>query len=363
MRQQHRGKGKTLRLLHLRASSCCNGVTGSGRRGPLVTLLFTMKAVFVEKPGGPEALKYSDVQNPKPGLGQALVKVAASGVNFIDIYFRTGLYKADPPIVLGMEGAGTVEGLGPDVTGLKTGDRVAWAMARGSHAEFAVVPAWQLIEVPEGLELKSAAAVMLQGMTAHYLSHSTYPLKSGDTCLISAAAGGVGLLLLQMAKRLGARAIAMVGTDAKAEAAKTAGADDVIVYTRQDFPAEVKKITNGRGVDVVYDSVGASTFLPGLDCLRPRGMMVTYGNASGPAPEIAPLLLNQKGSLFLTRPTLAHYAATREELAWRAGDIFKWLLDGSLKLHIERTYKLADVAQAQRDLESRKTTGKLVLEP
>ncbi len=322
-----------------------------------------MKAVFIEQPGGPEALKYADVPDPKPTAGQALVKVTASGVNFIDIYFRTGLYKAEPPIVLGMEGAGIVESVAPGVTEVKAGDRVAWAMARGSHAEYAVVPAWQLVRVPEKLDLKSGAAVMLQGMTAHYLTHSTFPLKTGDTCLISAAAGGVGLLLVQMAKRLGATTIAMVGNDAKAEMARNAGADHVILYTRQEFPPEVKKITNGRGVDVVYDSVGASTFLPALDCLRPRGMMVTYGNASGPAPEIAPLVLNQKGSLFLTRPTLAHYAATKEELEWRAGDLFKWLLDGSLKLHIERTYKLADVAQAQRDLESRKTTGKLVLEP
>jgi NADPH2:quinone reductase len=322
-----------------------------------------MKAVFVEQPGGLEALKYADVPDPKPGPKQALIKVAASGVNFIDIYFRIGLYKADPPVVLGMEGAGIVESVAPGVTEVKAGDRVAWAMARGSHAEHAVVPAWQLVKVPDNLELKSAAGVMLQGMTAHYLSHSTFPLKRGDTCLISAAAGGVGLLLVQMAKRLGATVIAMVGSETKAEMATNAGADHIIVYTQQEFPAEVKKITNGRGVDVVYDSVGASTFLPSLDCLRPRGMMVTYGNASGPAPEIAPLVLNQKGSLFLTRPTLAHYAATREELEWRAGDIYKWLLDGSLKLHIERTYKLSDVAQAQRDLESRKTTGKLVLEP
>jgi NADPH2:quinone reductase len=322
-----------------------------------------MKAVFVEQPGGVENLRYADLPTPEPGPGQALIKIAASGVNFIDIYFRTGLYKADPPIVLGMEGAGTVESVAPDVTTVKPGDRVAYAMARGSHAEYAAVPAWQLIPVPEHLDLKSAAGVMLQGMTAHYLSHSTFPLKSGDTCLISAAAGGVGLLLVQMAKRLGATVIGTVGTEAKGESAKTAGADHVIIYTQQEFAPEVKKITNGRGVDVVYDSVGASTFLPSLDCLRPRGMMVTYGNASGPAPAIPPLLLNQKGSLFLTRPTLFHYAATREELEWRAGDILKWLQDGSLTLHIERTYKLADCGQAQRDLESRKTTGKLVLEP
>lgn len=322
-----------------------------------------MKAVFVEQPGGVEQLRYADLPTPKPGAGQALVKIAASGVNFIDIYFRTGLYKADSPVVLGMEAAGIVEQVASDVTQVKPGDRVAYAMARGSHAEYAVVPAWQLIPVPEHLDLKSAAAAMLQGMTAHYLAHSTFPLKTGDTCLISAAAGGVGLLLLQMAKRLGATTIGMVGSEAKAETAKQAGADHIILYAQQEFVPQVKKITNGRGVDVVYDSVGASTFLPCLDCLRPRGMMVTYGNASGPAPEIAPLLLNQKGSLFLTRPTLAHYASTREELEWRAGDVLRWIQNGTLKLHIERTYKLADVAQAQRDLESRKTMGKLVLEP
>jgi NADPH2:quinone reductase len=322
-----------------------------------------MKAVFVDQPGGVENLKYADLPTPKPGPGQVLVKIAASGVNFIDIYFRTGLYKADPPVQLGMEGSGTVEELGPDVTDLKRGDRVAYAMARGSHAEYAVVPAWQLVPVPRHLDLRCAAASMLQGMTAHYLSHSTYPLKSGDVCLISAAAGGVGLLLVQMARKLGATVIAMVGSDAKAEVVKEAGADHIIVYTKQEFVPEVKKITEGRGVNVVYDSVGKSTFLPSLDCLRPRGMMVTYGNASGPVPEIAPLLLNQKGSLFLTRPTLAHYASTREELLWRAGDVMKWVMDGSLGLRIQHFYKLSEVAQAQRDLESRSTMGKLVLEP
>lgn len=322
-----------------------------------------MKAIFVEQPGGVENLRYADLPTPQPGPGQALVKIEASGVNFIDIYFRSGLYKADPPIQLGMEAAGTVESVGPDVTTVKPGDRVAYAMARGSHAEYAVVPAWQLVPIPEGVDAKTAAGVMLQGMTAHYLTHSTFPLKAGDTCLASAAAGGVGLLLVQMAKKLGATLIGMAGTEDKAELARNAGADHVILYTKQDFPPEVKKLTNGRGVDVFYDSVGAATFLPGLDCLRPRGMMVTFGNASGPVPEIAPLLLNQKGSLFLTRPTLAHYAATREELMWRAGDLFRWLQDGSLKLHIDRVYPLAETAQAQTDLASRKTTGKLVLQP
>lgn len=322
-----------------------------------------MKAVFVEQPGGVENLKYADLPAPQPGPGQALVKIEASGVNFIDIYFRSGLYKADPPIQLGMEGAGVVEAVGGGVADLKPGDRVAYAMARGSHAEYAVVPAWQLVPLPGGVDARTAAGIMLQGMTAHYLSHSTFPLKAGDTCLVSAAAGGVGLLLVQMAKKLGATVIGMVSTDRKAEMAREAGADHIVNYTQTDFPVEVKRLTGGRGVDVFYDSVGKDTFLPGLDCLRPRGMMVTYGNASGPVPEIAPLVLNQKGSLFLTRPTLAHYAATKEELAWRSGDLFQWLQDGSLKLRIERVYKLADCAQAQTDLAARKTTGKLVLEP
>lgn len=322
-----------------------------------------MKAIYVDQPGGVENLRYGDLPKPQPGPGQALVKIEASGVNFIDIYFRSGLYKAEPPIQLGMEAAGVVESVAGDVTLVKPGDRVAYAMARGSHAEYAVVPAWQLVPVPEGVDSKTAAAIMLQGMTAHYLSHSTFPLETGNTCLVSAAAGGVGLLLVQLAKKRGATVIGMVSTEAKAQLAREAGADHIINYTQGEFAPKVKELTNGRGVDVFYDSVGAATFLPGLDCIRPRGMMVTYGNASGPVPEVAPLLLNQKGSLFLTRPTLAHYAATRDELLWRTGDLFRSLQDGSLKLHIDHVYKLADTAQAQTDLASRKTTGKLVLEP
>ncbi len=322
-----------------------------------------MKAIYVEQPGGVENLIYGDLPVPEPGPGQALVKVAASGVNFIDIYYRTGLYKAPSPIQLGMEAAGVVEKTGADVKNVKPGDRVAYAMARGSHAEYAAVPAWQLVPMPEGLDFKTAAAVMLQGMTAHYLTHSTFALKSGDTCLVSAAAGGVGLLLVQMAKMLGATVIGMAGTEDKAKLARDAGADHAIVYTKQEFAPEVKKITNGRGVDVFYDSVGAATFMPGLDCIRPRGMMVTFGNASGPVPEMSPLLLNQKGSLFLTRPSLGNYAATSDELMWRAGDIFRWLQQGTLKIHIDRVYPLAQAGQSQTDLASRKTTGKLVLEP
>ncbi|HLK21121.1 MAG TPA: quinone oxidoreductase [Bryobacteraceae bacterium] len=316
-----------------------------------------MKAVFVEQTGGPENLKYADMPKPSPGAGQALVKIAASGVNFIDTYFRSGLYPAPPPVVLGSEGAGTVEAVGPDVTSLKPGDRVAYAMARGSYAEYAAVPAAQLVKIPDSVDFQTAAAAMLQGMTAHYLTHSTYPLKAGESCLIHAAAGGMGLLLIQMAKMLGARVVGTVSTDEKAKQAKAAGADEVVIYTKEDFVAKAK------GMHVVYDSVGKTTFLPSLDCLRPRGMMVNYGNASGPAPEILPLLLTQKGSLFLTRPSLGNYIATPEELAWRAGDVLKWVGEGKLKLHIHKTYPLSEAAQAHRDLEGRHTTGKLLLIP
>ncbi len=316
-----------------------------------------MKAVFVETPGGVENLKYAELAKPTPGPGQALVKIAAAGVNFIDIYFRTGLYPAPPPVVLGNEGAGTVEAVAPDVTNVAPGDRVAYAMARGSYAEYAVVPAWQLVKIPASVDFQTAAAAMLQGMTAHYLTHSTYPLKPGDSCLIHAAAGGVGLVLVQMAKMRGARVIGTAGTEEKAKLAKDAGADEVVVYTKEEFK------TKAKGMHVVYDSVGKSTFLDSLDCLRPRGMMVTFGNASGPAPEFAPLLLSQKGSLFITRPTLAHYTATPEELAWRAGDVLGWIAQGKLKLHIHKVYPLADAAEAHRDIEGRKTTGKLLLVP
>jgi NADPH2:quinone reductase len=317
-----------------------------------------MKAVFVEQPGGPENLKYADLPKPEPGPGQALVKLAATGVNYIDVYFRVGLYPAPPPVVLGNEGAGTVEAVGPDVTNVKPGDRVAYAMARGSYAEYAVVPAWQLVKIPAAVDFNTAAAAMLQGMTAHYLTHSTYALKSGDSCLVHAAAGGVGLLLVQMAKMIGARVVGTVGNEEKARQAKEAGADEVVIYTQDDFVAKAK-----GAMHVVYDSVGKSTFLQSIDCLRPRGMMVTFGNASGPAPDFAPLILSQKGSLFLTRPSLAHYTLTPEELAWRAGDVLNWIGQGKLKLHIHKICPLADAAQAHRDLEGRKTTGKLLLVP
>jgi NADPH2:quinone reductase len=322
-----------------------------------------MKAILVHTPGGPEQMKLEEIPTPTPGEGQALVRIAATGVNFIDIYFRTGLYKADAPFSLGMEAAGVVEAVGPGVTEVAPGDRVAYAMNRGSYAEFALVPSWQLVQVPAALELNQAAAAMLQGMTAHYLSHSTFPLQQGDTCLIHAAAGGVGLLLAQMAKMRGATVIGTVSTAAKAEKARAAGADHIVLYNEQDFQAEARRITGGRGVDVVYDSVGAATWDKSIDSLRPRGMMVTFGNASGAVPPIQPLLLSAKGSLFLTRPTLANYCATREELLQRAGDVLGWIAAGRLKLHIERTYPMSQAAQAHIDLAARKTTGKLLLDP
>lgn len=314
-----------------------------------------MKAVFVEQPGGIENLKYADLPKPTPGPGQALVKVAASGVNFIDIYFRKGVYPAPTPIVLGSEGAGTVEAVGPDVKNVAPGDRVAYAMPRGSYAEYQAVSAWQLVKLPASVDFETAAAAMLQGMTAHYLTHSTYPLKAGDTCLVHAAAGGTGSLIVQMAKMLGARVIATVGTEDKARQAKELGADEVVIYTKEDFTVRAK------GVHVVYDSVGQATFMQSLDCLRPRGMMVSFGNASGPVKDFSPLILSQKGSLFLTRPTLASYTATADELDWRARDVLNWIGQGKLKLHIHKVYPLADAASAQRDLEGRGTTGKLLL--
>jgi NADPH2:quinone reductase len=322
-----------------------------------------MKLIQIAKTGGPEEMQLIDAPIPSPGPNQALVKVAASGVNFIDVYFRIGLYKADLPFTPGNEAAGTVEAVGPGVTDLKPGDRVAYAMHRGSYAEYAVVPAAVLVKIPDHVDFPTAAAAMLQGMTAHYLTHSTFPLKPGDKCLIHAAAGGAGRLAVQMAKMLGATVYGTAGTDEKAAIAKSAGADDVIVYTRQDFVAEVKRLTGGKGVDVVYDSVGLSTFLKGLDIIRPRGMMVLFGQSSGAVAPFDPSILNQKGSLFLTRPSLAHHCLTREELLWRSGDVLGWIASGKLELRIDKTYPLADAPQAHRDLESRRTAGKLILIP
>jgi len=322
-----------------------------------------MKQIQISQPGGPEVMKLVDVPKPSPGPGQALVKVAASGVNFIDVYFRSGHYKADLPFTVGSEASGTVEAIGPNVTEVKPGDRVAYAMTRGSYSEYTLVPAAQLVTLPDHVDFNTAAAAMLQGMTAHYLTHSTFPLKRGDRALVHAAAGGAGGLVVQMAKMLGATVYGTVGTDAKAAIAKEAGADEAIVYTREDFAAEVKRFTDGKGVDVIYDSVGATTFLKGLDIIRPRGMMALFGQSSGPVQPIDPGILNPKGSLFLTRPSLAHYVQTREELLWRAGDVLGWINSGKLKLRIDKTYALGDAAQAHRDLEARRTSGKLLLIP
>jgi NADPH2:quinone reductase len=322
-----------------------------------------MKHIQISQNGGPEVLKLVESPKPRPGPGQALVRIAASGVNFIDIYMRTGLYKSDLPFTPGSEASGTVESVGAHVTTVKPGDRIAWAMHRGSYSDYAVVPAEQLVTLPDHVDMNTAAAAMLQGMTAHYLTHSTFPLKPGDKALVHAAAGGTGRLIVQMAKMLGATVYGTAGTDEKAKLAKEAGADETIIYTRDDFAAEVKRFTDGKGVDVIYDSVGVSTFLKGLDLLRPRGTMALFGQSSGPVEPINPNILNPKGSLFLTRPTLAHYILTREELLWRAGDVFNWIASGKLKVRIDKTYPLADAAAAHRALEGRKTAGKLLLIP
>ena len=314
-----------------------------------------MKAILVYQTGGPEQLKLEDIEIPKPGVGQALVKLAASGVNFIDIYHRTGLYKLDLPFTPGQEGAGIVESVGPDVTTVKAGDRVAYAMTRGSYAEYAVVPAWQLVPVPENFDLETAAGAMLQGMTAHYLTHSTFPLKSGHSCVVHAAAGGTGLLIVQMAKQLGARVIGTASSDEKRRLAADAGADETIPY--ENFAAKVREITEGRGVDVVYDSVGKDTFDGSLDSLRPRGTLVSFGQSSGKVPPFDITTLNAKGSLYLTRPGLPYYTHTREELLLRANDI----LNGTIEFKIGRRYPLAEAAEAHRALEGRQTTGKVIL--
>jgi NADPH2:quinone reductase len=316
-----------------------------------------MKAVYIEETGSPDVLKYGDMPTPELVPGHALVKVAASGVNFIDTYQRSGLYKLPLPAILGSEGAGTVE----TGTHFKKGDRVAWAMVRGSYAEYALVPESYLVELPGSVSFQDGAAAMLQGMTAHYLAYSTYPLKKGDTALIHAAAGGTGRLLVQMAKLAGARVIGTTGTEAKAQLAREAGADEVILYSSQDFVAETRRLTDGKGVDVVYDSVGKTTLMNSLDCLRPRGMAVSFGQSSGAVPPFEPLLLAQKGSLFFTRPLLGQYIAERSELEWRASDVFRWIAEKKLVLRVEHIYQLAYAAQAHRDLEGRQTTGKLVL--
>jgi NADPH2:quinone reductase len=322
-----------------------------------------MKAIVVENTGGPEALVYRDAEKPAPKADEALVKLEAIGLNYIDVYHRTGLYPLPRPFIPGMEAAGVVEAVGAEVTEVAVGDRVAYAMTPGAYAEYAAVQAWKLVKVQEGVGAEQAAAAMLQGMTAHYLVTSVYPLKAGETALIHAAAGGVGLLLIQMVKRIGARAIGTVSTAAKAELAREAGADEVILYTSEDFEQETRRLTGGKGAQVVYDSVGRDTFLKSLNCLAPRGMLALFGQSSGPVAAFDPALLAQKGSLFLTRPSLAHYAATRDELWWRASDLFNRIKTGELKLRIEKTFPLRDAAEAHRQLEGRKTTGKVLLIP
>ncbi len=322
-----------------------------------------MKAVVADPVGGPENLKYVDLPRPEPKAGEALVKIAAIGVNFIDIYFRQGLYKApETPVKLGSEGAGTIAAVGKGVA-LQVGERVAYAMSRGSYAEYAAVSQQLLVNLPENVSFDDGAAVMLQGMTAHYLTRSTFPLQKGQTCLVHAAAGGAGLMIVQLAKIAGANVIGTCSTAEKAKLVSDMGADHVIRYTEQDFVAEVKRITAGTGVDVVYDSVGKSTFAKSLDCLRPRGLLVSFGQSSGPVGEIDPLVLSQKGSLFLTRPSLANYISDPAELQWRSSELFKWIAEGRLTLRVHKKYKLADAASAQRDLEARRTTGKVLLEP
>lgn len=323
-----------------------------------------MRAVIVEQPGGPEVLTVVERDTPEPGPGQIVVDVAAAGVNFIDIYYRRGNYPMAVPFVAGSEGAGTVSALGPGVEGVAVGDRVAWAMTpQSGYAEQVSLPADRVVPVPEGVELETAAASMLQGMTAHYLVNSTFPAQEGQTALVTAAAGGVGLLLCQMLRDKGVRVIGTVGSAEKAELARANGASETVLYRETDLVEEVNRLTDGQGVHVVYDGVGKDTFDAGLELLRPRGMMVLFGAASGAVPPVDPQVLNQKGSLFLTRPTLAHYAGEREELLWRAGEVLGAIGEGRLDIRIGGRYPLADAGQAQTDLEGGGTTGKLILVP
>jgi len=322
-----------------------------------------MRCIRIDATGGPEVLRPVDLPDPVPGPGQALVRIEAAGVNFIDIYQRSGLYKVPLPYVPGLEGAGTVVSVGPDAPQVRAGDRVGWTGTPGAYASLAVVPAERLVRLPDRVSARDAAAVLLQGMTAHYLAIDIASLQPGDACLVHAAAGGVGLLLCQIAKRRGARVIGTVSTEAKADLARAAGADEVILYDRQDFAAEVRRLTGGAGVKAVFDGVGRDTFERGLDCLRPLGIMALFGQSSGPVDPIDPQRLSAKGSLFLTRPTLFHYIASRDNLVRRAGDVLAWVADGSLRLRIEREFDLACAADAHRALASRKTSGKLLLIP
>jgi NADPH2:quinone reductase len=319
-----------------------------------------VKQILVTEPGGPDQLVLSEVPTPVPPAGHALVAIHVAGVNFIDVYFRTGLYKSDRPIAIGSEAAGVVEAVGDGVTDVAPGDRVAYAMVRGTYAEYAAVPAANLVKIPDALGFEMAAASVLQGATAHYLTRSTFPLNATHTCLVHAAAGGAGGLVVQMARAAGATVIGTAGSVEKAREVTELGADHAIVYTEQDFEAEVKRLTGGRGVDVVYDSVGKTTFDKGLKLLRPRGMMVLFGQSSGPVAPVDPLTLNA-GSLFLTRPSLGHYIQPPDELRWRIGEVFEMVLRGGVRVRISGTYALADAARAHQDLEGRRTHGKLLL--
>lgn len=322
-----------------------------------------MKAVRIHQFGGPEVLQYEEVPTPAPGPGQVLVKLAAAGLNYSDVHQRTGHFPNKLPYTMGREGSGTVAAVGPQVTSFKGGEPVAYTGVPGAYAEYALVPAERLVRMPAGLDVKVGAAAMLQGMTAHYLAYTTYPLKPGDSCLIHAAAGGVGLLFVQMAKQCGAQVFGTASTEEKAGLAREAGADEVILYTQQDFETELKRLTNGQGVNVVYDSVGRTTFEKSLNCLKPLGHLVLYGQASGPVAPFDPAILSAKGSLFLTCPSLPHYIADRASLEKRSGDVLEWIASGKLKLRIEFTFPLANVAEAHRSLEGRKTTGKVLLMP
>jgi len=322
-----------------------------------------MKAIRIHAPGGPEVMRLDDAPEPTPKAGEAVVKVDAAGLNYIDVYFRSGLYKAEYPLTLGLEAGGTVTAVGPNVSEVKVGDKVAYTGVAGAYAEYAAVPAARLVVLPTGVSTRQGAAAMLQGITAHYLATSTYQLKKGDTCLVHAAAGGVGLLLCQMARMRGARVLGTVSTDEKAKLAREAGADETIIYTRQDFEAEVKRLTDGKGVQVVYDAVGKTTWDKSLNSLAPRGLIALYGQSSGPIGQIDPQILNAKGSLFLTRPSLNHHIASREELQSRAGEVLGWIASGKLKMRMEFDFPLKDAAQAHRALEGRQTTGKVLLVP
>ncbi|MEJ2748540.1 MAG: quinone oxidoreductase [Anaerolineae bacterium] len=322
-----------------------------------------MKAIRIHQPGGPQTLHYEDIPVPEPGPGEARVKIEAAGVNYIDTYHRRGLYKQELPFTLGMEGGGVVDAVGEGVTAVSPNDRVDYDMHIGAYAEYAIVPAWRLVKVPDEVKIEVATAVMLQGMTAHYLAYSTYPIQTGDTVLVHAAAGGVGLLLVQIAKLRGARVIGTTSTAEKASLAREYGADEIIRYTETDLVEAIQDLTKGKGVHAIYDGVGQSTFRKGLDCLRPRGVMALYGQASGPVEPIDPQILSQKGSLFLTRPSLSHYTANREEIQMRAGDLFSWIASGTLHVRIDRTFPLNEAADAHRYIEGRRTKGKLLLIP